>query len=80
MSWWDAKAARLQDSVRASEIRSADFSQYGDDDVARAVVHTRRDVVLIVSHLSSLNSQLRIIKWLLAVIAIAASIVAYHVA
>ncbi|MDY7525371.1 hypothetical protein [Sphingomonas sp. 10B4] len=78
MNQWDDRAARLQDSVRAAEQRNAEFSQYDQDDVARAVVHTRQDVVLLVSQLSSLNAQLRMVKWLLAFIAVAAAFFVYR--
>ena len=78
MSKWDDAASRLQDGVRAAEQRNSAFVHYDEDEVARAVIHTRQDVVLLASYLSSLNSQIMVVKWLLAVIAVAAVILAYH--
>lgn len=59
-NWWDQKATRLQQSVRADEREmDGDFS---DSDLKRSVVHAREDIVLLVSQLSSVNRQLRAIK------------------
>jgi uncharacterized integral membrane protein len=60
INWWDQKAARLQQSVRADEREGSD--DYSDGDLKRSVVHAREDIVLLVSHLSSVNRQLRAIK------------------
>ena len=76
MTWWDEKAARLQDSVKAGEAKSAPLSHYNEDDVAQATVHGRQDIVLLVAQLSALNGQVRTIKWLLVFIALAVGIVA----
>jgi hypothetical protein len=65
MAWWMQRAARLQEGVRNDERCDAAFSVYGEEEVARATVHTRQDLVLIVSYLSSANEQLATIRWLL---------------
>ena len=59
-NWWDQKAARLQREVRADEIEGHD--DFSDSDVRRSVVHAREDIIMLVSHLSSVNRQLRAIK------------------
>ncbi len=35
------------------------FMDYEEDHVPRSIVHTREDIILLVSHLSSENQQLR---------------------
>jgi hypothetical protein len=39
INWWDQKAARLQQSVRADEREGSD--DYSDGDLKRSVVHAR---------------------------------------
>ena len=56
--------------MRSDEHERAEFSQYGDDEVRRSIVHSREDIVLLIGHLDVVNSQLRTIKWLLAAIAL----------
>jgi hypothetical protein len=63
MSKYDKKASRLKNSTVADEEDIGGV--YDDEQVKRSVVHTRQDVILIVSYLSSLNIQLQAIKWLL---------------
>ena len=58
MAWWDERAAMLQASVRSQEIENSDVNFFDDDDVRRSIVFTRQDVILLVSHLSTLNRQL----------------------
>jgi hypothetical protein len=72
MNWWDEKAGNLQASVRDAERNMYGKNMYDDEQVRAAVMHAREDVVMIVSHLSSLNRQVRTVKWLLAVIAVLA--------
>jgi hypothetical protein len=55
-SWYDRKAARLQSSVRSDPPPMANYT---DEQTRQAVVHTREDVVLLVSYLSSLNVQMQ---------------------
>ena len=38
-NWWDQKAARLQQSVRADEREG--YSDFSDSDIKRSVVHAR---------------------------------------
>jgi hypothetical protein len=66
MGWWYDKAARIQQRVRSDEIDSD--QDHGDEEVRRATIHAREDIILIVSHLSALNRQLETIKiifWLI---------------
>jgi len=72
------KATDLQDKVRASEIDQLDLgnAHYGQDRVRQAVVHTREDMVLVVSYLKDTVRLLRSIRTLLVVIAIAVVVVA----
>lgn len=69
MSWWDRRAGRLQDSVKSAESDMPAIDMYEDQAIKRAIVHSREDLVLVYSQLSSLNSQVRTVKWLLAFIA-----------
>jgi hypothetical protein len=66
MSWWDEEASRLLRSVRASELDKE--IDYGEEEVLRSVVHTRDDIVLLFSQVSSLNRQIWQTKLLLLVI------------
>jgi hypothetical protein len=59
-NWWDQKAARLQRSARADEREG--YDDFSDSDVRRSVVHAREDIIMLVSHVSSVNRQLRAIK------------------
>jgi hypothetical protein len=68
MFWWDEKASELQQKVRFSERDQSDL--YDQDDVAKATVHMREDLVLVVSHLSSLNRQIATVKWAAVITAI----------
>jgi len=69
MGWWDDRAGNLQQFVRGEEARTLGYNGYDARQVRQAVVHAREDMVLLVSHISSVNRQLRTIKWLLAAIA-----------
>ncbi len=73
------EAGDLQRGVKHDEKALPGINDYTDDDVRQAVVHTRQDVVLLVSLLDSLNSQVRWVKWLPVVIAIAAIYIAFKV-
>jgi len=68
------EASDLQEMTRLSEAEQPAI--YDDDDVRKATVHTRQDLVLVVSHLSSIGDLLASIRVLLAVVAIAAVVVA----
>ena len=69
MSWWDERAGKLQTSVRAAEIERPDVDYFDEHDIKRAIIHSREDLVLIYSQLSSLNAQISCTKWLLVLIA-----------
>jgi len=58
--WWSERAADLQYSVRTDEYEMN--MDYEEDHVRRSIVHAREDIVLLVSHLSSVNQQLRTIS------------------
>ena len=57
---YDDRAAQLQRGVKQDEIRSLEtgFDDYDSPAVRQAIVHTRQNAVLLVSHLSLLNRQL----------------------
>lgn len=73
MTWWDEKAARIQQGVRGDEI---DLDQeYSENQARRAAVHAREDIVLLVVHLSTVTGFLASIRrWLIASTAIVAAI------
>ncbi len=68
MSWWDEQAGQLQKMGIKSEFDKEEV--YSDEQVRMATVYTRQDIILIVSLLSSLNQQIRTVKYILAFIAI----------
>ena len=49
----DIVADNLQASVRASEY--SDFKHYESEEVRQAVVHSREDIVLLVSHVRGIH-------------------------
>src|SRR3989338_3965709 len=57
---WHKRAGELQSSVRESENKKG--YDYPDDKVRRSIVHSREDIILIVSYLQSVNEQLVIIR------------------
>ena len=67
--WWDKQAIDVQSSVRG--VESGIPPPYSAPKTRMAVIHTREDVVLLVSHLSSANLQLPwIVKLLMALLVI----------
>jgi hypothetical protein len=76
MTSYDDKAAQHQDRVWRSFVH--EDIDFPESYVRRATVHARSDMVLLVSHLSSMNGQLRIIRWTLLSIAVLLGIIAYH--
>jgi hypothetical protein len=68
MFGYNLKARKLQLSVRFAEARLD--TDYGDDEVRRAIVHAREDIVLLYSLMEDANNQLVWIRILLAVIAV----------
>ena len=67
MNKYDDRAVHLQQMTRASESQSD--TEYDDTTVGRAAMHTREDIVLLVSYLSSVNEQLVWVRCALFVIA-----------
>lgn len=69
MAWWDERAAKLQAKVISRETENIPGEDlYEQIAIKRAIIHTREDVTLLYSQLSSLNSQLFIAKWSLLII------------
>jgi len=69
MQWWNEKAAQLQAMGREADTGQIDT--YTADEVRRAIIYTRQDVVLLASYLSSANEQLWVIaRLLMAIIAL----------
>jgi hypothetical protein len=56
--------------VRHDEAGLHSHHTFTEEEVQRATVHSREDLVLIVSYLSSANRQLATIRWLLIVLTI----------
>lgn len=75
--WWDQRAIDMQRAVIDSDARDKDDGLTGlpevpvtSFEVRKAILHTRHDMVLLWSCLSSVNAQLQTIKRLLVVVAI----------
>jgi hypothetical protein len=69
---WDRSAARVQQKVRGDE---SDFiGEYSNEQVRQAVIHIREDMVLLAVNLSWVNRQLAVIKWLLCLVALLATV------
>jgi len=68
-SFYNRKAADLQSRVKYAEGQNDDEG-YDQSDVAKATVYTRQDLILVVSHLESLNLQLRWVRILLVVLTV----------
>ncbi|MDA9913485.1 hypothetical protein N9D56_01080 [Methylophilaceae bacterium] len=66
MSWWNKDAEMLQQLTIKTE--GVDGVNYVDGFVNKMIVHSRQDLILIYSQLSSLNLQIYTIKVLLIVI------------
>ena len=66
MSWWMRDAAHLSHMGKASE--SEHCSDYDSRTIKQSIVHTRQDLVLMVSLLDSVNKQLRWTRWLLGTV------------
>ena len=60
------KAERLQSSVRYAEARLD--TDYSDEEVRRAIVHAREDIVMMCSYLHDVNKQLTWIRITLLII------------
>ena len=74
LAWWDHRAVELQNGVMASDER--DNAAPGFEvpvtsfQVRKAILHTRHDIVLLWSSLSSVNAQLQTIKRLLIAVVV----------
>ena len=62
MSKEDKKAADLKDEVRMSDYEDLQYQKYEDEHVKQSVIHTRQDVVLLVSYASSIVKILNSLK------------------
>ena len=59
-NWWNDDASELQYNVKVAE---QDIEiDYSEEEVRQAIVHTRQDVVMLVSHFQSLHKQLRTVS------------------
>ena len=70
--WWDKVAFENQRRVMESDagdkrLATTGFAEISISgfEVKKAALHTRHDVVLVASQLSSINLQLQWIRWLL---------------
>ena len=70
MSKEDKKAADLKDEVRMSDYEDLQYQKYEDEHVKQSVIHTRQDVVLLVSYASSIVKILKSIRFILGAILI----------
>jgi hypothetical protein len=72
-TWWDEKAARVQQGVRGDEIDLG--RDYSENEARRAAVCAREDMVMVVVHLSTVNHFLSgIRRWLIALTVVAIAI------
>lgn len=78
MNKYDHIAGALQESVRSSEGDQVGKVYYEDEQVRLAIVHAREDIVLLVSHLSSANNQLKTIRRLMWAAVILLCVIAGH--
>lgn len=70
MSTYEERAATHQQAVWRDAVKDQHTFDFSDDLERMAIVHGRMDLVLIVSHLSSLNDQIATIRRLLWVVAV----------
>ena len=79
MSWWSSRAGSLHERNLTSP-RDLAADTYDQTDERVAFIHARQDLAMIYSQIDSLNEQVWVCKWLLAIIALGIAIIAYHVA
>ncbi len=79
MAWWDDKAAALHERIIYRTLSDHDRDAYDEEQVRIAVVHTRQDIVLLASQLSSLNRQVWTVKWLLVAVVVVLAAIAYKI-
>ncbi len=77
MPWWEQRAIALQQEVIAADERDKMAGLSGiyevpvtSFEVRKAILHTRHDMVLLWSSISSANSQLQSIKRLLIAVVV----------
>jgi hypothetical protein len=77
---YNRRAEDLQRAVKYGEIENLGngVDDYSDNQVRQSSVHTRQDLVLIVSHIASLNEQVATIRRLAWIVAAIAAWVAWH--
>tara|TARA_B100002019_G_C21060191_1_gene493715 strand:- start:489 stop:734 length:246 start_codon:yes stop_codon:yes gene_type:complete len=66
----DEKAVELHNEVRKDSYEKLQYEQYEDEHVKQSVIHTRQDVVLLVSYASSIIKILKSIRFILGAILI----------
>lgn len=77
----DDRARKLQRHVRideAEQLRDG-LSDYDDGQIRQAIVHSRQDIVILVSYLSSANYKLKVIAGLLFVAVGLLAYIAYQI-
>jgi hypothetical protein len=79
MSLYDQKAAELQSAVIHSESKKVYSIAYDEETTKQSIVHARQDIVLLVSHLSSINDQMASIRCLLLLILCALAFFVYRI-
>tara|TARA_B100001027_G_C16164961_1_gene284295 strand:- start:547 stop:789 length:243 start_codon:yes stop_codon:yes gene_type:complete len=77
MSKEDKKAVDLHYDVRKDDIEKLQYEQYEDEYVKQSVIHTRQDVVLLVSYAQSIVKILKSIRFILGAILILFAIYFY---
>lgn len=70
----DIRAELLQSAIRRDERDRVQL--YSDDEINQAIIHTREDLVLVVSYLSSANKRLAHIVYILLAISVISIVVA----
>lgn len=70
-SKYDEAARLLIHSVKQDEIHLDPMPKFDDDFVRMNTVHTRQDLIGMLSYLSSLNKQIQSVRYLLAGILLA---------
>lgn len=76
-STYDEAARLLAHSVKQDEIYLDPQPKFNDDFVKMNVIHTRQDVILLVSYLSSLGKQIAVVRYLLGAIFIGIMILVF---
>lgn len=76
----DDRAKELQRHVRIDESEQLrdGLSNYEDEQVRQAIVHSRQDIIMIVSYLSSANYKLKIVAGLLFIAVALLAYIAYR--